>query len=939
MKPKIRIMSNLIGAAVIVAFICLLFVPYFHYTADAALPENEAVQSTASISDYLWWPLNSKALIGELGGTFPEVMPSDSEYATPVIVLAVCGILSLVFVGIFFKKSIPSLCFAVTGAVGVAALIADLPLRAGGSIRGVLMILSLVLLLGGAFGLLLDMKKHPIKNQPKVLRMVCAALFLVLIITLLPVTMSTTSVSLRPAKIGETEGSNPYLAEGTLPFVNRVFIFTPVFAAALAFVCLIICLFVENKKWPGLVCLVSVGLLLYTLIANTVFDINSIPRFAAISAALLLAAACVCGIVLCGNASEKEAGPNKVNLTNVQKDHTIANVIAAVLLIAVLAITFTASVTETSLSFTVRNQGDTEATNPYAAEKPAAQFLGNFVLASPDLMFVIAVLTALISLYFYRNRAMLFVQLGAGFVCAYTLISNRVFANAPVCRWIAFGLSCLVAVTAIVRFVRLLLEGIKGEPATFNTLNLFVLIMTAVLLFLPFWTIEDPKSSKTPNRTIAQLFDMRPDQLSSDDNTVATALTKLNKNLSLDKKKTVEDILENNTKVKKIVDSVRESVSITTLLDNKLSTAIRTENRRAETPLPDTYRTDVLSLKYVPAVVLAAVAVYALLYLLRKDEAWLSFVSMAISVFGVVIFMTLPEFHFSAIYLLYLALYALLFVLSCFNIGTFVREKLEGLREYDSLIDKQAKPFKAASYRARAAQAMKGREGKGAVITLIDLAMKAILGAGIYVCCGFFVRSFEQGQPLLFLAFVAIIILFFILEGACRVGLTYAYLHMLRSDLSVSDYLAAFRRNKVGSFSGLSLKMILYPNIGLVVYFVVAALNLLTEKAMSPLILILSIALEIVGLLIIYNYICAPFILCDNVNFTSQECITGSTDLMKWKKWQMFCLNWSYAGWYLLGVLTCGILFLFILPRQQTAKTLFYEDISAERDRLIKEHH
>lgn len=932
-------MSNLIGAAVIVVLICLLFVPYFHYTQDAALPENEAVQSTASISDYLWWPLDSKALIGELGGNFPEVMPSDSEYATPVIVFAVCGVLSLVFVGLFFKKSIPSLCFAVTGAVGIATLIADLPLRAGGSLRGVLMILCLVLLLGGAGGMLLDMKKQPIKNQQKVLRMICAVLFLVLIVALLPVTMNTTTVSLRPAKLGETAGSNPYLSEGTLPFVNRVFIFTPVFAAALAFVCLVLCLFVENKKWPALVCIVSSGLLLYTLIANTVFDINSIPRFAAIAVTLLLAVVCVCGLVLCGNASEKEAGTNKNELTKAQLDHSVANIIAAVLLVAILVITFTVSVTATDLVFTVRNLGDTEATNPYAAEKPAAQFLGNFVLASPDFMFLIAVVTALVSLYFHKNKAMLFVQMGAGLVCAYTLLSNRVFANAPVCRWIAFGLSCVVTVTAVVRFVRMLLQGVKGETATFNLLNLFVLIVTAVLLFLPFWTVEDPKSSKTPTRTIAQLFDMRPDQLSSDDNTVANALTKLNKNLSLDKKKTVEDILANNTKVKKIVDSVRESVTITTLLDNKLSTAIRTENRRAETPLPDTFRTDVLSLKFVPAVVLAAAVVYALLYLLRRDEAWLSFVSLAIAVFGIVIFSMLPEFHFSGIYLLYLALYALLFVLSCFNIGAFVREKLESLREYDSLIDKKAKPFKAASYRARAAQAMKGREGKGAVITLIDLIVKAILGAGVYVSCGFFVRSFEQGQPLLFLAFVAIIIVFFILDGACRVGLTYAYLRMVRADLSVSDYLAAFRRNKVGSFSGLSLKMILYPNIGFVVYFAVAALNLLTEKSMSPIILILSIALEVIGLLIIYNYISAPFILCDNVNFTSQECITASTDLMKWKKWQMFCLNWSYAGWYLLGVLTCGILFLFILPRQQTAKTLFYEDISAERDRLIKEHH
>lgn len=44
-------------------------------------------------------------------------------------------------------------------------------------------------------------------------------------------------------------------------------------------------------------------------------------------------------------------------------------------------------------------------------------------------------------------------------------------------------------------------------------------------------------------------------------------------------------------------------------------------------------------------------------------------------------------------------------------------------------------------------------------------------------------------------------------------------------------------------------------------------------------------------------------------------------------KSDLFLLDLSYIGWYLLSILTLGILLLWVVPRHQTARTLFFNEI------------
>ncbi|APB31794.1 DUF975 family protein [Vagococcus teuberi] len=56
--------------------------------------------------------------------------------------------------------------------------------------------------------------------------------------------------------------------------------------------------------------------------------------------------------------------------------------------------------------------------------------------------------------------------------------------------------------------------------------------------------------------------------------------------------------------------------------------------------------------------------------------------------------------------------------------------------------------------------------------------------------------------------------------------------------------------------------------------------------------------------------------------------ITESRDLMNGHKKRLFWLDVSFLGWYLLGLLTVGIGFLWINPYINATKAAFYDDLS-----------
>ncbi len=85
-----------------------------------------------------------------------------------------------------------------------------------------------------------------------------------------------------------------------------------------------------------------------------------------------------------------------------------------------------------------------------------------------------------------------------------------------------------------------------------------------------------------------------------------------------------------------------------------------------------------------------------------------------------------------------------------------------------------------------------------------------------------------------------------------------------------------------------------------------------------------SLLFVIPGIVKTYSYAMAPYILQDDPTKDWQTCLNESKQMMRGNKWQLFCLDFSFIGWMLLGSLCCGIGVLFVYPYQLTARANFY---------------
>ena len=62
-----------------------------------------------------------------------------------------------------------------------------------------------------------------------------------------------------------------------------------------------------------------------------------------------------------------------------------------------------------------------------------------------------------------------------------------------------------------------------------------------------------------------------------------------------------------------------------------------------------------------------------------------------------------------------------------------------------------------------------------------------------------------------------------------------------------------------------------------------------------------SFLFVIPGMIANYSYYMTPFILCENPEMTARQAIRESKRLMQGNKWRLFCLQFSFFGWYVLS--------------------------------------
>jgi uncharacterized membrane protein len=96
-------------------------------------------------------------------------------------------------------------------------------------------------------------------------------------------------------------------------------------------------------------------------------------------------------------------------------------------------------------------------------------------------------------------------------------------------------------------------------------------------------------------------------------------------------------------------------------------------------------------------------------------------------------------------------------------------------------------------------------------------------------------------------------------------------------------------------------------------------------------ILLWALLLIIPGIIAAFRYSMSYYILYDNPKIKAKDAIRKSKEMMLGYKWKLFCLHFSFIGWYLLGILTLGIGWLWVATYQGAATAIFYEELKKEK--------
>lgn len=91
-----------------------------------------------------------------------------------------------------------------------------------------------------------------------------------------------------------------------------------------------------------------------------------------------------------------------------------------------------------------------------------------------------------------------------------------------------------------------------------------------------------------------------------------------------------------------------------------------------------------------------------------------------------------------------------------------------------------------------------------------------------------------------------------------------------------------------------------------------------------------SLLLIIPGIVKAYSYAMTPYLLRDDEELEGNAAIEESMRMMSGHKWELFCLDFSFIGWWILACLTLGIGMLWLIPYQQTSRAAFYEELKAQ---------
>lgn len=88
-----------------------------------------------------------------------------------------------------------------------------------------------------------------------------------------------------------------------------------------------------------------------------------------------------------------------------------------------------------------------------------------------------------------------------------------------------------------------------------------------------------------------------------------------------------------------------------------------------------------------------------------------------------------------------------------------------------------------------------------------------------------------------------------------------------------------------------------------------------------------SLLLIVPGIIKSYSYSMSLYIYAENKDMGALEAINKSKEMMEGHKMDLFVLQLSFLGWTLLGVVTLGIAFIWVIPYMYATYVNFYKSL------------
>ena len=240
----------------------------------------------------------------------------------------------------------------------------------------------------------------------------------------------------------------------------------------------------------------------------------------------------------------------------------------------------------------------------------------------------------------------------------------------------------------------------------------------------------------------------------------------------------------------------------------------------------------------------------------------------------------------------------------------------------------------ATDIRKKAREALAGKWGKGALITLVFSVFSSILSS--------ISNRTGQGNAISLIVSLAIVII----EVPISYGLIISFIKLKRGEeVGYFDFFKDGFNNfgRAWGIVGNTILKMIVPIILIIVSVVMmgTSIRLSTYSAIisnsntsfsgmaivGSIIYFVAIIYAIVrGLL----YTVSNYIAYDNPEMSTKESVEKSAKLMNGNRGNFFVLELSFIGWAILAVLTFGIGAFWLIPYMQVAIVCFYEQLAGK---------